>query len=375
MTLRFIARAAGSWRDGLLIAVLLGLSSAAWAAEPKVLNVYNWAEYLPAGLLAAFEKETGIKVRYDTYDSNEVLNAKLVAGRTGYDIVVPSANWAALQIQGGMFRKLDKARLTRWGNLDPTMLARLAVVDPGNQYLVNWAWGYLTIGINVGKVKAALGATPLPDNAWALMFDPAYSNKLKSCGISMLDSATEVFPAVLAYLGKDPYTANAADYREAAGVLKAIRPNIKVFSSSGYIDDMANGGLCMAFGYSGDFNIAGRRARDAGAGNTVTPLLPKTGGILFMDSMAIPADAPHPDNAHLFINFILRPENAAAITNKMFYATMNAASVRLVARDIAANHTIFMSDEDKRKLIAARLLDQNTRRLVTRLFTQFKTGI
>ena len=375
MTLRLIARAAGSWRNGLLIAVLLGLSAAASAAEPKVLNVYNWAEYLPAGLLAAFEKETGIKVRYDTYDSNEVLNAKLVAGRTGYDIVVPSANWAALQIQGGMFRKLDKARLTRWGNLDPTMLARLAAVDPGNQYLVNWAWGYLTIGINVGKVKAALGATPLPDNAWALLFDPKYSNKLKSCGISMLDSATEVFPAALAYLGKDPFSANAADYREAARVLKTIRPNIKVFSSSGYIDDMANGGLCMAFGSSGDFNIAGRRARDAGAGNTVTPLLPKTGGLLFMDSMAIPADAPHPDNAHLFINFILRPENAAAITNKMFYATMNAASVKLVARDIAANRTIFISDEDKRKLIASRLLDQNTRRLVTRLFTQFKTGI
>lgn len=372
MRLRLPARAA--WLLWVTTA-WIGLVPGAGAAEPPVLNVYNWAEYLPDGMLAAFEKETGIKVRYDTYDSNEVLNAKLVAGKTGYDIVVPSANWAAIQIQGGMFRKLDRSRLTNWKNLDATMLERLAQVDPGNQYLVNWAWGFTTIGINVEKVKAALGTTPMPDNAWALLFDPRYADKIKACGISVLDSATEVFPAALAYLGRDPYSAKPADYEEASKMMEGIAGDIKVFSSSGYIDDMANGGLCMALGYSGDFNIAGKRAREAHAAYHVVPLIPKNGGLLFMDDMAVPADAPHPENAMVFINFVLRPENAAAITNKMFYATMNLASIGFIKKDIAENPTIFLSEEDKKRLVSARMVSNDTRRIMTRMFTRFKSGI
>jgi putrescine transport system substrate-binding protein len=355
-----------------LCALLPGLAN---AAEPPVLNIYNWAEYLPDGMIAAFEKETGIKVRYDTYDSNEVLNAKLVAGKSGYDIVVPSANWAAIQIKAGLFQKLDRSKLTNWKNLDPTMLALLAQTDPDNQYLVDWAWGYTTVGINVEKVKAALGNTPMPDNAWALVFDPKYADKIKSCGISMLDSATEVFPAVLAYMGRDPYSLKAADYQDAAKVLEGVKNDIKVFSSSGYIDDMANGGLCMALGYSGDFNIAGKRAREAKAPYHVVPLIPNSGGLLFMDSMAIPADAPHPGNAMTFINFVLRPENAAAITNKMSYATMNTASIKLVSKEMVDNPTIFLGDADKKKLLPARTEDNDMRRIMTRLFTHFKSGI
>ncbi len=359
----------------LLGACLCLCTCAPLLAEEPVLNIYNWAEYIPDGMIAQFEKESGIKVHYDVFDANEVLNAKLVAGKSGYDIVVPSASWAALQIQSQMFRKLDRARLSNWSNLDPALLSQLAVLDPGNQYVVDWAWGYTTIGINVEKVKAALGSLPMPDNVFSLLLDPKYADKLKGCGISVLDSATEVFPVVLDYLGRDPYSDKAADYEEAAKVLKAIRPDIKVFSSSGYIDDMANGGLCMALGYSGDFNIAGKRARDSKASYHVVPLIPKAGILLFMDTMAIPADAPHPENAHTFINFMLRPENAAAITNKMFYATMNAQSLKLVNKEIAQNNTIFLTEDAKRRLIPARLEPGTVRRSMTRLFTSFKTGI
>ena len=343
------------------------------ADEPKVLNVYNWADYLPDGLLANFEKETGIKVRYDTFDTNEIVHAKLIAGRTGYDIIVPSANWAALHIQAGLFRKLDKAQLPNLKNTDPTMMKLLAEVDPGNQHLVNWAWGFITLGINVDKVKAALGDAPMPANAWALFFDPQYSSKLKSCGISMLDSATDIFPAALHYIGKPAYSTNPADYAEAAKMMRAIRPNIKIFSSG--INDLAGGGLCMALGYSGDMNIAAKRAREGKTGQKIEALVPSTGGLLFYDNMAIPLDAEHPNNAHIFINYILRPEVAASISNKMNYATMNAASEQFVDKDIIANKSIFLTPDAKKTMIASGTTTNDMRRTITRAFTTFKTGL
>ena len=231
--------------------------------QSKVLNIYNWSDYIAEDTIKNFEKETGIKVRYDNYDSNEVLHAKLVAGKTGYDIVVPGSHFAKTQIEGGLLQKLDRSKLTNWGNLDKPLLEQLAKVDPGNQYLVDWLWGYVTVGINVTKVKAALGDMPMPENAWSLLFDPKYVSKLKSCGVSVLDSASEVLPAALLYAGKPPYSRDAADYAEAAKVLKAIRPYVTRFSSSGYIEEMAGGATCLVMGFSGDINIARDRANDA----------------------------------------------------------------------------------------------------------------
>ena len=358
----------------IAFAALGSLGQIAFAQEePKILNVYNWADYLPDGLLENFEKETGIKVRYDTFDTNEVVHAKLIAGRTGYDVVVPSANWAALHIQAGLLRKLDKSKLPNLKNGDPVMYKLLAQVDPGNQYLVNWAWGFVTLGINIDKVKAALGATPMPQNAWALIFDPQYASKLKSCGISMLDSATDVIPAALHYLGKPAYSTNPADYAEAAKLMRPIRPYIKIFSSG--INDMASGGLCMALGYSGDMNIAAKRATEGKTGQKIEALVPSTGGLLFYDNMAIPADAEHPNNAHIFINYILRPEVAAGISNKMSYATMNAESAKFVDKEILQNKSIFLTDEAKGKMVASGVTNNDMRRIMTRSFTQFKTGL
>ena len=228
------------------------LPAGAADAEPKVLNIYNWSDYIADDTIKNFEKETGIKVNYDNYDNNEVLHAKLVAGKTGYDIVVPSAHFAKMQIEGGLLQKLDRSQLTNWGNLDPAILAQLAKVDPGNQYLVDWMWGYITVGINVDLVKKALGDTPMPENPWSLIFDPKYASKLKSCGVSFLDSASEVLPLALGYVGKPPYSRNAADYPAAAAMLKKIRPYVTRFSSSGYINDLADGALCVVMGYSGD---------------------------------------------------------------------------------------------------------------------------
>ena len=209
-------------RVGLALVVsgaVLGFGTSHAADKSKVLNIYNWSDYIAEDTIRNFEKETGIKVRYDNYDTNEILHAKLMAGNTGYDIVVPSAHFAKTQIEGGLLQKLDRSKLTNWGNLDKGVLEQLAKVDPGNQYLVNWLWGYVTVGINVDKVKAALGSTPMPDNAWELLFNPEYASKFKKCGISVLDSASDVIPAALLYAGKNPYSKEASDYEAAGKVL------------------------------------------------------------------------------------------------------------------------------------------------------------
>ena len=369
-------------RIGRGLASVVGTMAAACALalpahaqqEEKVLNIYNWSDYIGDDTIKNFEKETGIKVRYDVFDSNEVLNAKLVAGRSGYDIVVPTAQWARLQMDGGLLRKLDKSKLSNIGNLDPTIQSKLATLDPGNEHLVDWLWGYTTVGINVAKVKAALGGLPMPDNAWELIFNPKYATKLKSCGVSFLDSPSEVLPAALLYLGKPAYSKSAADYQAAGKMLEAIRPNVTLFSSSGYINDLANGALCVSLGWSGDINIARQRAIDAKNGNQIEALVPKTSAALVFDTMAIPADAPHPNNAHLFINYILRPQVQAGLTNKVFYANPNVPGLKFVRKDIATNKSVFLSDADKARMAAPEATTPDVRRNMTRIFTRFKTG-
>ena len=343
--------------------------------EEKVLNVYNWSDYIAEDTIANFEKETGIKVRYDNFDNNEILHAKLVAGKTGYDVVVPSSYWARIQADGGLLRKLDRNQLPNWKNLDPGILATMAKLDPGNQYMVNWLWGYTTVGINVDKVKAALGSTPMPENVWDLVFKPEYISKLKSCGVSFLDSATEIIPAALHYLGKNPYSNNPADYTGVAPLLKSVRPYVTLFSSSGYINDLASGSICVALGWSGDINIARQRAIDGKTGQKIEALIPKTGGLLFFDTMVIPVDAPHPGNAHKFINYIMRPEVHASLTNKVFYANPNKESKKFVKPEVAANPTVFLPEADLKKMSEPQALNNDTRRTMTRLYTSFKTGL
>jgi len=360
---------------GAALVALTAVAAQAAAQEEKVLNIYNWSDYIADDTIKNFEKETGIKVRYDNFDSNEILHAKLLAGNTGYDIVVPSAHWAHLQIEAGLLRKLDKSKLSNLGNLDPAIQSELAKLDPNNDHLVDWLWGYTTVGINVGKVKAALGNLPMPDNAWDLVFDPKYISKLKSCGVSFLDSPSEILPPALRYLGKNPSSNVPADYQEAGRLLQKIRPNVTLFSSASYINDMANGAICLAVGWSGDINIARHRAIEAKNGNQIEALVPKTGATLFFDTMAIPSDAPHPQNALLFMNYILRPEVHASLTNKVFYANPNVPSLKYVIKEVRDNKSVFLSAADMKKMVAPQPLSNDIRRLATRIYTQFKSGL
>ena len=360
---------------GMALAASALVALPALAQEEKVLNIYNWSDYIGPDTVKNFEKETGIKVRYDLFDSNEVLHAKLVAGKTGYDIVVPSSNWARLQLDGGLLRKIDKSKIPNLANLDPVLQAQIGKLDAGNKHLVTWLWGFTTLGINVAKVKTALGPLPMPDNAWDLLFDPKYVSKLKSCGVSVLDSPSEVLPAALRYIGKPAYSKASSDYQDAGNMLKTIRPYVTLFSSSGYINDLSNGSLCLALGFSGDINIARQRAIDTKNGNEIVALVPKTGAMLFFDTMAIPSDAPHPNNAHLWINYILRPEVHAGLSNKVFYANPNAAATKFVSPAISGNKSIYLSEEDSKKMVVPEPASADMRRTVTRTFTRFKTGI
>ena len=355
--------------------LLAGVAGPAAAQEEKILNIYNWSDYIGDDTIANFEKETGIKVRYDTFDSNETLHAKLVAGKTGYDIVVPSSNWAKIQIDGGLFTKLDKSKIATYGNLDPWVMKQLATMDAGNQHIVPWLGGITTVGVNMGKLKAALGNMPMPDNAWDLIFKPEYAAKAKSCGISVLDSGDEVFPAALRYLGKPPYSKNPADYQAAGKLLAAIRPNISLFSSSGYINDLAGGSLCLVLGWNGDISIAAARAKEAKNGNDIQVLLPKTGAVLFFDTMAIPVDAQHVENAYKFISYIYRPEVNAELVNKVLYANPVPASAKNIKPEVRANKAVFMSPDDLAKMVPPEAVSSDIRRLRTRLYTTFKTGL
>ncbi|MFT4265679.1 MAG: polyamine ABC transporter substrate-binding protein [Xenophilus sp.] len=346
------------------------------AGEDPVLNIYNWGDYIAEDTIANFEKETGIKVRYDLFDSNEALHAKLVAGMSGYDIVVPGSHFAKMQIQAGLLHTLDKSKIPNLANLDPAIQAQLAKVDPGNDYLVDWLWGYTTVGINADKVKAALGGLPMPDNVWDLVFKPEYASKLKSCGISYLDTASEILPIALKYIGKDPRSKDAADYAAAGQMLKAVRPYVTRFSGSGsdYIDQMARGQLCAVIGWSGDIMIAKDKSAKARQPQNLQVLLPRTGGLLFFDTMAIPKDAKHVENAYKWINYILRPEVHASLTNKVFYANPNKAAMKFVKPALANDKAVFPDAAELATMIAPDTPDPATLRLITRTFTNFKAN-
>ena len=341
--------------------------------EEKVLNIYNWADYIPADMVANFEKETGIKVNYQTFENNEGLHAKLVAGNSGFDLVVPGAVFAKSQIEGGLLMKLDKARIPNLGNLDPAIMGKLAAVDPGNDYLVPWAWSYTSVGINKAKVAKALGSTPMPENAWDLVFNPTYTAKLRSCGIAYLDSPTEIIPPAMHYLGKNPYSNEPADHKAAGEMLAKVRPHIRMFTST-MIDDLAGGKACVALGWAGDMNIARARALENKNGNEIEVLLPKNGGLIFIDSLAMPKDAQHPKNAALFINYYLRPEISATQTNEMSYVTANKASTELVKPEIRDNKTIFLDAENMEKLVSPSSFSNEARESMSNVYTQFKKG-
>ena len=362
---------------GLAIGLVLGMSACSQpdAQVQRTLNIYNWSDYIGDDTIANFEKETGIKVHYDTFDANETLHAKLVAGHSGYDIVVPSTNWAAAQIAGGLLQKIDHRRIASYGNIDPFLLQTSAKVDPGNQYLVPWLWGIATVGINVDRVKAALGDLPMPDNAWDLIFKPAYAQRLQSCGISLLDSGDEVFPTALHYLGLPAYSKSPADYAAASKLLSTIRPYVGLFSSSGYINELADGSICVALGWNGDLASAATRAKEANNGEHVEVLLPPTGGVMFIDMMAIPADAKHLDEIYAWMSYIYRPDVQAAIVNKVRYANPVRAADALIHPEILANKSVFIPSEQRSKLISTEPIDNDTRRMRTRLYTRFKAGI
>ncbi|HYA77032.1 MAG TPA: extracellular solute-binding protein [Burkholderiaceae bacterium] len=352
------------------------MALAAAADDSKVLNVYNWSDYIGETTIRDFEKETGIKVNYDTFDSNEALYAKLRAGHTGYDIVVPSSHWAKRQIAGHLLLKLDKSKITTYGNLDPWLMGELAVSanDPGNNYVVPWLWGISTVGINVDKVKAALGSLPMPENAWDLIFKPEYASRLKSCGLSLLDSGDEVFPAALHYIGRPGYSHDRADYEAAAQMLRAMRPYVTLFSSSGYINSLADGSLCAVFGWSGDIAIAGQRAREARNGQKIVALVPKGGAYMFFDTMAIPVDAPHVENAYQWISYIYRPQVQAGIVDKVLHASPVRASDKLLSADARNASALFLTREELGRLSPPEALPDDILRVRTRLFTAFKTG-
>jgi len=348
----------------------------ALAAEDNVLNVYNWAEYIGEDTVRQFEKETGIHVRYDNFDSNDVLLAKMVAGRTGYDIVVPSSDFGRIMLEGGLLQKLDRKLLPHWGNLSPAVMALMGRLDPGNQYMVPWLGGSVSVGYNIDKVRAALGNEPIPANPFELVFNPKYTSRLKSCGISVLDSASDLFPSALIYVGKPAYSNDGADYQLAAAMLQKVRPDITLFSYNGYIQDLASGQICVALGYGGDFNNAAQRAKAAGNGvHIVAPLPP--GSVQFgFESMVIPSDAPHPLNAHKWIEFILRPEVQAAITNKVMFTSPNAAARAFVHPDVLANAIAFPPDDYLAHHVQFyEVRRHETRRTMTRLFTKFKSGV
>lgn len=358
----------------LLCLLVFTLSAVDAAAEEPKLNIYNWSDYITDEVLDEFQKETGIKVVYDVYDSNEVLEAKLLAGRSGYDLVFPTARpFAQRHIEAGLYRKLDKAALSNYANLDPVIMQNLAEIDPDNQYAVPYMWGTTSLGYNVEKVAERLGPDAKVDS-WSLIFDPANAAKLADCGISLLDDSTEVISAALIYLGKDPNSTDKADLDAATEMLKKVRPYIRYIHSSQYINDLANGDLCVAHGYSGDVLQARDRADEAKNGVNVALAIPREGAILAIDVMVIPSDAKHPENAQKFIDFVLRPDVVARITDYVSFANAVPASLPLLDEAVRNDPGIFPSKEVLALLKSPAQLEPAVQRMRTRAWTRIKTG-
>ncbi len=338
----------------------------------KVLNVYNWSDYIDPTVIEDFQKETGITVKYDVFDSNEVLETKLLAGSTGYDIVVPSASFLERQIKAGVFQKLDTSKLPNLKNLDTEITSRVALHDPGNEHSVNYLWGTSGVGYNEAKIKAAMPDAPV--DSFAMFYDPKVVAKFKDCGVSILDAPSEVVGTVLIFLGRDANSENPEDLAAAEKVLTSIRPFVKYINSSKYIEDLANGEICLALGWSGDVLQARDRAEEAGNGVVVKYLIPKEGAVMFFDMLAIPADAKHVKNAHLFIDYLLRPDVAAKNSNFVNFANSNAASFSMVNEDIRNDPGIYPAEEIKPKLVPDLAETSQFTRLLTRSWTRFKTG-
>ncbi|MEI2417726.1 polyamine ABC transporter substrate-binding protein [Orrella sp. JC864] len=368
---RRVGKTGTAVRAGCALA-LAAACGAGWAQSGTV-NVYNWAEYTAPDTLSGFEKATGLKVRYDVYDSNDTLQARLLTGKSGYDVVVPSTHYAARQLEGGLFQKLDRSKIPNWQHLDPDIMALVAEVDPGNQYLVPWGYGTNGLGYNVTRARQALGEDA-DLGSWDTLFDPEKAARLQSCGISVLDEAAQVFPAALHYLGKDPNSSDPADLKAALELLKKIRPYIRQFSSSGYIDELAAGDLCMVYGYSGDVMIAKRRAQEAKRSYEIDYYIPHGGAPAWFDTMAIPKDAGNVDGAHAFINYIETPEVHAAITNHMFYPNANKSAREFVDPDVANNPMIYPPPEVSKTLFVIKPQPLNVQRLQTRMWAELKSG-
>ena len=338
----------------------------------QVLNLYIWSDYLAADTLAQFEKATGIKVHVAYYDTNETLETKLLAGSSGFDIVIPTASYFERQIKAGVYQKLDKSKLPNLKNMDPELMSRVALHDPDNAHGIIYLWGTNGIGYNEKMVKAVLPGVPL--DSWKLIFDPAVASKLSKCGISVLDSPAEMLRAVYNYLGKDPNSQKADDLVQAEAVLTKIRPYIRNIHSSEYIEALANGDLCLSVGYNGDIMQARDRANDANKGITIKYIVPKEGTILWFDMLAMPADAPDPDSGYAFMNHMMRPEVMAAVSNFKRYANANAASLPLVDDSVKNDPGIY-PPPDQRKRLSVQLADSiDQTRAITRVWQKFKTG-
>jgi putrescine transport system substrate-binding protein len=338
----------------------------------RILNIYTWTDYIAPDTVANFERETGIRVRYDTYDSNEVLETKLLTGRTNYDIVVPTGPFFERLSRAGVFRKLDQDALPNRRNLDPDVMRRLAAHDPGNAYAVPYLWSTAGIGYNVDRVRERLGSAAI--DSWAILFDPRNAAKLSDCGITVIDSPFDVLAAALLYLGRDPNTHDPGDAAAAAAVLMKIRPYVRTIDSVQYISDLANGGICAALGWSGDVLQARDRAVEAGNGVKIAYAVPREGSLILFDMMGVPADAPHPHNAAAWMNFLMRPDVIAGITNFVKYPNGNAASLPLVKAAIRDDPAIYPTAETRAKLSVPLAEPADFSRLVTRLWTRFRTG-
>jgi putrescine transport system substrate-binding protein len=337
----------------------------------KILNVYSWLDYIAPNTVADFEKETGIKVRYDTYDNNEVLETKLLTGHTSYDIVLPTGAFFERQRQAGIYRKLDKTALPNLINADPDIMRRLAVYDPGNLYAIPYMFTTVGLGYNVEKVRARLG--PVIPDSWALLFDPNNAAKLKECGISIIDSAMDVFQASMIYLGRDPNRLDPRDVAAASDVLLKIRPFVRTIDVAP-IADLANSNICLSLGWSGDVETARSRANEAQSGANLAYFVPREGSVITVDMMAIPADAPHPHNAEIWMNYLMRPDVMASITNYIHYPNGYSGSLPLVQASIKSDEAIYPDEATRARLISPKTVPLEYSRIVTREWTRFRTG-
>lgn len=358
-----------------ILATIAAAIAAGWAVnaeEEKVLNVYNWSDYIAEDTIANFEDRTGIKVNYDVFDSNEVLEAKLLTGSSGYDVVVPTASFLERQIKAGVFLELDREMLPNYGNLDAEILARVDAHDPGNMHAIPYMWGTTGFGYNIDKAAAAL--PDAPTGSWDMIFDPDVVSELSACGVTLLDSPTEVFANLMNYLGRDPNGQSREDIEAFEEHMFKVRPHIKYFHSSQNINDLANGEICVAMGWSGDMLIARDRAAEAGQGVNIDYVIPAEGTVIWFDTLAVPSDAPHPGNAHLFLDYMMEPEVIAAVSNYVFYANANSAAHDHVDDEVKMDPAIYPSDEVKANLFPDLANSARFTRMLTRSWTRIKTG-